>query len=283
MTSRKPQPFEGTPRRGRRRRLTTRRVGLASLVCVAAVVAMSIGGSAGASTMTVSDPAHDNGAAFDSRGDILQVSVTNDTPDVTLSLTTAAFDDPSNSFSWLSGSTGIVFSVDTDNDHQAEFFASFGNNGLGPYAVVVSVATGSLACSGDPSWTAGTSSYTVVIASSCLGDAPAIDVSASFDYFDEQWNESYDATDYTDPALLPTTTTTTVAPTTSTAATTTTTTTVAPSTTTTVPEPTTSTTAPEAVTTTTTAVVCKPGNGWGDDNHVHCGGVSGVAPTKKKG
>jgi hypothetical protein len=246
---------------------------------------MSMGGTAGASTMTVSDPAHDNGAAFDGRGDILQVSVTNDTPDVTLSLTTAAFDDPSNSFGWLSGSTGIVFNVDTDNDHQAEFFASFGNNGLGPYVVVVSVATGSLACSGDPSWSAGASSYTVVVPSSCLGNAPAVDVSASFDYFDEQWNESYDTTAFTDPALLPTTTTTTVAPTTSTLpATTTTTTTVSPSTTTTtVPEPTTSTTAPGAVTTTTTAVVCKPGNGWGDDNHFHCGAVSAVAPTKKKG
>jgi hypothetical protein len=245
---------------------------------------MSIGGSAGASTMTVSDPVHDNGAAFDSRGDVVEVSVTNDTPDVTLSLTTAAFDNPVNSFSWLSGSTGIVFSVDTDNDHQAEFFASFGNNGLGPYAVVVSVATGSLACSGEPSWSAGSSSYTVVIPSSCLGNASAIDVSASFDYFDEQFNESYDATAYTAPALLPTTTTTTVAPTTSTASTTTTTTTVAPSTTTTtVPEPTTSTTAPEGVTTTTTTAACKPGNGWGDDNHLHCGAISAVAPTKKKG
>jgi hypothetical protein len=273
MKSRNPQRFGATPGRGRRRRVTTRRVGLASLVCLASLVAMSVGGSAGASTMTVADPGHDNGAAFDSRGDILQVSVTNDTPDVTLSLTTAAFADPSSSFSWLTGSTGIVFNVDTDDDHQPEFLVSFGNNGLGPYAVVVSVATGSLACSGDPSWSVPLSSYSVVVPSACVGNAPAIDVSASFDF--EQWNDSYDETAYTAPALLPTTTTTTVAPTTSTAATTTTTTTV--------PEPTTSTTAPEAVTTTTTTALCKPGNGWGDDNHPHCGAASAVAPAKKKG
>jgi hypothetical protein len=278
MMSRKPQRLETAGLRGRRRRVATKRVGVASLVCLAAAVAMSFGGSAGASTMTVADPVHDNGAAFDSHGDVVQVSVTNDTPDVTLSLSTAAFDDPSTSFSWLGGSTGIVFNIDTDNDHQAEFFASFGNNGLGPYAVVVSVATGSLACSGDPSWNAAASSYSIVIPSSCLGSAAAIDVSASFDYFDAQFSESYDETAYTDPALLPTTTTTTVnATTTSTAATTT------------VPAPTTSTTAPGAVTTTTTDPTpttvepCKPGNGWGDDNHVHCGSASSGASAKKKG
>ena len=288
MTSRKPQRLETPGLYGRRRRATTRRFGLASLVCVATLAAMSIGSSAGASTMTVSDPLHDNGAGFDSRGDIVEVSVTNDTPDVTLTLTTAAFANPSTSFSWLTGSTGIVFNVDTDNDHQPEFFASFGNNGLGPYAVVVSVATGSLACSGDPNWSAPLSSYSVVVPSACLGNAPAIDVSVSFDFFDEQWNDSSDSTAFTDPALLPTTTTTTVAPTTSTAATTTTIT--EPATTTTVPDPATSTTVPEAVTTTTSDATtttvpgpCKPGYGWGDDNHVHCAAASAVAPAKKKG
>jgi hypothetical protein len=295
MMVRKPQRLETAGLRGRRRRVATKRVGVASLVCLAAAIAMSIGGVASASTMTVADPVHDNGAAFDGRGDVVQVSVTNDTPDVTLSLTTAVFDDPSTSSSWLSGSTGIVFNIDTDNDHQAEFFASFGNSGLGPYAVVVSVATGSLACSGDPSWNAAANSYTVVIPSSCLGSAPAIDVSASFDYFDEQFNESYDDTAYTDPALLPTTTTTTAsAATTSTAAPTTTvpapTSTTAPeAVTTTTTDPTTTTTAPEAVTTTTTdpapttTAPCKPGNGWGDDNHTHCGAASSGASPKKKG
>ena len=98
---------------------------------------MSIGGSAGASTMTVSDPLHDNGARLrQSRrhraGQRHQRHARRHSePD------TAAFADPSSSFSWLTGSTGIVFNVDTDNDHQPEFFASFGNNGLGPYAVVV--------------------------------------------------------------------------------------------------------------------------------------------------
>jgi len=62
------------------------------------------------------------------------------------------------------------------------------------------------------------------------------------------------------------TTTTTVKPTTTTTLAPTTTTTLAPTTTTT-----TSTTVPRVTTTTSPAACDKPGNGYGDKNHVHCG------------
>ncbi len=105
----------------------------------------------------------------------------------------------------------------------------------------------------------------------------------------------------TTTTVAPTTTTTTVAPTTTTTTTvppTTTTTTVAPTTTTTTVAPTTTTTDPPTTTTTdppttTTTVAaapttttlptdpCKPGHGYGDQNHCHEGdGASANAPRK---
>ena len=88
---------------------------------------------------------------------------------------------------------------------------------------------------------------------------------------------------------VPPTTTTTEAPTTTTTEPPTTTTTTEPPTTTTTTEPPTTTTTTEPPTTTTTTTVvtspvepCKPGNGYGDKNHEHCGSEESKAAKPKK-
>jgi hypothetical protein len=121
-----------------------------------------------------------------------------------------------------------------------------------------------LVCGAVPGWDSTANAYFVVIEPSCLGDPQEVATSASFQYTDEGWNASYDNTDFTAVASPTTTTTTTASTTTTTIAATTTTTTTTLS----EPAPTTTTTVGE--TSTTVATDCKPGNGWGDTNHVHC-------------
>jgi hypothetical protein len=85
---------------------------------------------------------------------------------------------------------------------------------------------------------------------------------------------------------VPPTTTTTEAPTTTTTEAPTTTTTEPPTTTTTTEPPTTTTTTTEPPTPTTVVTSpvdpCKPGNGYGDKNHEHCGSTESNAAKPKK-
>jgi hypothetical protein len=269
---------------------------IASFVMLVGAIALATAGtvsSAGASTASVTDAVHDNGPGFDPHGDIVQVSVTTDTPSVVLELSVAAFDDPSTSPNWSNGATAVGWNVDTNGDGTADYVVTFTNGGFGPYIVVVAQPSRAVVCGGDPSWDASTAAYLATLDPSCFGNAQAIAVAGWSQYFDASWNGSFDETAYTDPVNLPSTTTTSTPTTsasttsTSTTSTSTTTTTLAPTTTTTVPESTTTTvaaaptttttvdptTTTAPATTTTTTVVsapCKPGYGWGDDNHVHC-------------
>jgi hypothetical protein len=236
-----------------------------ALALMATAALMSAGGVANASTATVTDPIGDNGPSFDSRGDVVNVTAAYDTSTIVLTANTADFDDPSTSANWSTGASGVVFNIDVDGDHVTDYFASLFSNGFSPYAVVVSATTQMLVCGAVPGWDSTANAYFVVIEPSCLGAPQEVATSASFQYTDEAWNTSYDNTDFTAVAS-PTTTTTTTASTTTTVATTTTI--AATTTTVSVAPPTTTTTVGE--TSTTVATDCKPGNGWGDDNHVHC-------------
>jgi hypothetical protein len=237
------------------------------VLAVTAVALMSAGNAANASTATVGDASGDNGPFFDTRGDVVNVTTEYETSGIILTATTVAFDDPSTSANWSTGASGVVFNIDVDGDHVTDYFASVFSNGFSPYAVVVSAMTQMLVCGAVPGWDSTTNAYFVVVEPSCLGDPTAVATSASFQYTDENWNTSYDNTDFTAVASPTTTTTTTATTTSTTTVATTTTTTVAP-TTTTVAEPPTTTTVGEAPT--TVPADCKPGNGWGDTNHVHC-------------
>ncbi|HET9728871.1 MAG TPA: hypothetical protein VFR41_05585, partial [Acidimicrobiia bacterium] len=199
----------------RRHRAGVVRRGIACVV--GALVVLAVGtGAAHASTESVADPAHDNGLGFDPRGDIVQISVTNDPFEVDLMLQSATFEDPSTSADWLGGGATIVFGVDVDGDQQADFLVTYSNNGFGPYVLVASQSTNSLVCGGTPLWDASASTYTAVIDASCFANASGMAVNASFDYYDENWTESFDGTSYTAPASLPTTTTTSTTTTTTT-------------------------------------------------------------------
>jgi hypothetical protein len=252
---------------GEGRRRVVHRLSSVALAVVATVSWMSAGGVANASTVTVTDPAGDNGPFFDARGDVVNVTTAYETSAVVLTANTVVFDDPAMSANWSTGASGVVFNVDVDGDHVTDYFASFFSNGMSPYAVVVSAATQMLVCGAVPGWDSTANAYFVVIEPSCLGDPQEVATSASFQYTDEGWNTSYDNTDFTAVAS-PTTTTTTTASTTTTLATTTTIAATTTTTTMTEPAPTTTTTVGE--TSTTVATDCKPGNGWGDTNHVHC-------------
>jgi hypothetical protein len=197
--------------------------------------------SAGASTTSVTDPAGDNLPALDPRGDVVLVAASYETSGLVMTAKTALFDDPETSANWSAHGSGVVFNVDTNGDHVADYFVSFMNGGFGPYAVVVS-SVGSLVCGADPSWDASNRSYSVTVAALCVDDATEVAVSASFQYTTAA-AASFDETAFTPNGSTTTTTTT-------------------GSTTTTVSE--------VPTTTTTVAPDCKPGNGWGDRNHVRC-------------
>jgi hypothetical protein len=232
-------------------RKARRRLILAALAAVVPAAGLMAGDVAHADTMRRSDPSGDTGPAFDGRGDVVEVAVSNAPPVMVASVRTQVFDDPASSPNWTNGASAIVFGLNVDADGATDFTVHYGNSGFGPFALVVSAGDGSVVCGAWPTSDAATSEYSVTIESACLGEPLAVAVNASFQYFDEWWNMSVDETDFTAPATIPATSTTT--------------------TTTTVSEPATTTT-------TVPAVACKPGNGWGDVNHVHCG----VANTGSK-
>jgi hypothetical protein len=214
------------------------------LVFCAVFGALMLLESAGASTTSVVDPAGDNLPALDPRGDVVLVAASYETSGLVMTATTAQFDDPETSANWSAHGSGVVFNVDTNSDQEADYFVSYMNGGFGPYAVVVS-SVGSLVCGADPSWEASNRTYSVTVASTCIGDPSDVAVSASFQYSTAA-AASYDETAFT-PNGSPTTTTATTV--------------------------TTSTTVSEVPTTTTTTTVapsCKPGYGWGDKNHLRC-------------
>jgi hypothetical protein len=244
------------------RRWTTRCVFAFAVVAIAAANASL---SAGASAVTATDPAGDNAPAFDPRGDIVDVGLVYESSQLILSATTATFDDPMVSPNWTTYGSGVVFTLETTGDSTPDYYVSFFTSGFSPYAVVVS-AGGTLVCGAEPGWNPAARMYVVTVEPACVGNPAGVAQSSSFQYM-TPGAASFDDTSFTDVAS-PTTTTTTTSTTTST-----TTTTTAPpptTTTTTTVEVTTTTTPPPDTTTTTMADDCKPGNGWGDTNHVHC-------------
>jgi hypothetical protein len=174
-----------------------------------------------------------------------------------MGVSTSEFADPMRADSWVAFGSGVVFEVDTDDDGAADYLVSFLGSGFGPYALVVT-AGGAVACGADYSWDASTARYGVTVDASCFGNPSSVAVRASFQYLTATM-ASFDGTAFTPPVSPTPPPTTTIAsppdPTTT-----------VPETTTTLPDPTTTVPA----TTTTVPAPCKPGLGWGDDNHVHC-------------
>jgi hypothetical protein len=162
---------------------------------VVAVAAMGLSAPAEASTVSLTDPVHDNGDDYDPRGDIVSSSVSYDGTTITGTVVTAAFDNPATSPNWIDEITGItmIFDVWPTRDIDGVSLAMFND---GSKVVVETVNDTDPACTASASWNAAARSYGISFPASCVGNPVSAEMSAYMVY-STPTGFSEDDTDYT--------------------------------------------------------------------------------------
>ncbi|MGQ0825504.1 MAG: hypothetical protein ACT4OX_10860 [Actinomycetota bacterium] len=139
------------------------RVGQVFAAGVLGVAAVGLGpvAPAGAASTAHTDPAGDNDGGF-ATGDIVGYSLTSDATTVTMSVTTAAFVDPSTDAGWVDLFSRVDFTLWLPGDNASEVLLY--NTGSEVVATAYDAD-----CDATPSWNAGARTYTATIPASCLG------------------------------------------------------------------------------------------------------------------
>ncbi len=158
---------------------------------------------------SASDARGDNGWGFDPRGDIVKYSAATNGTTITASLSTAWFDDPSTSYNWHAyqlgdpawiGVTGIVFSLDVDNDYTPEYDVYY--YWVPGHGVISNVTPfdqpSTILCLATPHWNAGSATYSSDMSASCVGRPASVRVTA-YMYYETLSTVSEDQTLFTPP------------------------------------------------------------------------------------